>query len=988
MNREEVFYLIPYLLSLGLSLAVFIYTWRHRQVRGARIYAWFVVGQTLTILGFILELVSPNLQTKLLWDKFQWLTVSFLAIVSFLIFSLQYSEHKLRYPRLIWGFWLALPILFTALLLTDDLHHLLYPNPHLSTDYPFPELLYDFTPVVYAYPIIYIYGVTLYGLSLLVRRAIQPHNLYRSQYLIIAAGFFVPLALSVFSLANIRIAPQRDVGPFSLVIGNLIVAWGLFRYGLFDIVPIARERIVENIKDPVFVLDARNRVVDVNHAALKMLRAETSQVVGHQSREVFAKWPVIVSELEYLDVERREIAIQENGDTFYYDVNISSIHDNQRQLLGRIVAARDITRYKTLESGYRLLSGELEQRVRERTDELRHSAELYRTVVENQTEFIVRWKANGVRTFVNEAYCRYFGLTPEHALSSSFIPLIVEEDRHAMEEKISRLQSGMVDSETETHRVIKPDGSIGWQEWTDQAIRDDKGNIIEFQSVGRDITERKQTEDALRKSEERFSKAFQASPIIITISKLSNAELLEVNETFEKISGYKREEVVGKTTLELALWVNPLDRDRALSILLANGELRNEAIQFRMRNGNVITGLVSAELIELGDEKCLITTIEDITERKRAEDSLRNQLAFDKLMTQLLARFATCAYNEVDSSIEIGLKEITEFMEIDYADILILSEDRKTWKITYQWSASHLSPFIHPTQSIPTGELVWSEIKLFQGEAIKINTFDDYPAEAQIDRRFSESEGAKSLLSVPIRGQEQLTFGCIDLISYTNQINWSDSDVTHMKIIGDSIANLLERKRAEENLAEAYDTTLEGWAKALELRDKETEGHSRRVTEATVAVARAMEINDEELTHIRRGSILHDIGKMGIPDDILRKNGPLTDEERLIVQKHPTTAYELLKPITYLGNALDIPYCHHEKWDGTGYPRGLKGEEIPLAARIFAIVDVWDALSSDRPYRSAWPQEKVAQYLIAESGKHFDPQVMDVFLQMMKKGEI
>ena len=149
-----------------------------------------------------------------------------------------------------------------------------------------------------------------------------------------------------------------------------------------------------------------------------------------------------------------------------------------------------------------------------------------------------------------------------------------------------------------------------------------------------------------------------------------------------------------------------------------------------------------------------------------------------------------------------------------------------------------------------------------------------------------------------------------------------------------------------------------------------------------------MGVSEEEVEHIRRGSILHDIGKMGIPDDILRKNGPLTDEERNIVLKHPTTAYDLLKPITYLEQALDIPYSHHEKWDGSGYPRGLKGEEIPLAARIFAIVDVWDALSSDRPYRDAWSQEKVKQYITNESGKHFDPKIVDVFLQMIGKGKI
>jgi HD-GYP domain-containing protein (c-di-GMP phosphodiesterase class II) len=207
-------------------------------------------------------------------------------------------------------------------------------------------------------------------------------------------------------------------------------------------------------------------------------------------------------------------------------------------------------------------------------------------------------------------------------------------------------------------------------------------------------------------------------------------------------------------------------------------------------------------------------------------------------------------------------------------------------------------------------------------------------------------------------------------------------------MIGDSIANLLERKRAQENLAEAYETTLEGWAKALELRDKETEGHSRRVTETTLVVARAMGFDEEELIHIRHGTILHDIGKMAIPDEILRKPGPLTDSERQVVMHHPKIAYDLLVRIPHLKKALEIPYLHHEKWDGTGYPRGLKQNEIPLSARIFAVVDVWDALSSDRPYREAWPKEKVAQYISAESGKHFDPQVVTVFLQLLEQGKI
>jgi len=162
--------------------------------------------------------------------------------------------------------------------------------------------------------------------------------------------------------------------------------------------------------------------------------------------------------------------------------------------------------------------------------------------------------------------------------------------------------------------------------------------------------------------------------------------------------------------------------------------------------------------------------------------------------------------------------------------------------------------------------------------------------------------------------------------------------------------------------------------------DKETEGHTQRVEKITLRIAKSMGIKNEELVQIRRGALLHDIGKMGIPDHILLKPGPLSDEEWVIMRKHPVYAYELLSPIAFLKPALDIPYCHHEKWDGSGYPRGLKGEQIPLAARIFAIVDVWDALRSDRPYRAAWPEMKTMEYIREQAGTHFDPAIVELFL--------
>jgi len=184
-------------------------------------------------------------------------------------------------------------------------------------------------------------------------------------------------------------------------------------------------------------------------------------------------------------------------------------------------------------------------------------------------------------------------------------------------------------------------------------------------------------------------------------------------------------------------------------------------------------------------------------------------------------------------------------------------------------------------------------------------------------------------------------------------------------------------------LATAYEATIEGWAHALDLRDRETEGHSRRVTELTLRLARRLGVTEAEQVHLRRGALLHDIGKVGIPDAVLLKPSRLTPEEWEIMRRHPAYARELLAPVAYLGPALDIPYCHHEKWDGTGYPRGLKGEEIPLGARMFAAVDIWDAVRSDRPYRSAWSHEQAREHIASLAGTHLDPATTQVFLDMM-----
>jgi putative nucleotidyltransferase with HDIG domain len=193
-----------------------------------------------------------------------------------------------------------------------------------------------------------------------------------------------------------------------------------------------------------------------------------------------------------------------------------------------------------------------------------------------------------------------------------------------------------------------------------------------------------------------------------------------------------------------------------------------------------------------------------------------------------------------------------------------------------------------------------------------------------------------------------------------------------------SFSQTLQRSLVE--LTVGFDSTVEAFSRALEMREGEPLGHTRQVTEITISLAKVMGVSIPDQVHLRRGALLHDIGKVGIPESILIKTGELTSEEWKIIRQHPVHAYDLLFPIALLHPAIDIPYCHHERWDGSGYPQGLKEEKIPLAARIFAVVDVWDALTSDRPYRSAWPEQKAINHLREQEGKHFDPAVVSVFM--------
>ncbi len=264
------------------------------------------------------------------------------------------------------------------------------------------------------------------------------------------------------------------------------------------------------------------------------------------------------------------------------------------------------------------------------------------------------------------------------------------------------------------------------------------------------------------------------------------------------------------------------------------------------------------------------------------------------------------------------------------------------------------------------------------------------PALAERRDRLAAAEGLAHSRPVPLfsKGKLQGVLEIFRRAAFPRDREWEaflDMLANQAAIAVDSAALFGDLKQSNAELRATYDATIEAWSRFLDLRDKETEGHSRRVTELTMRLAAELGMGEDELMHVRRGALLHDIGKLGIPDGILLKPGSLDDDEWVIMKKHPVYAYEMLSPIKHLIPALDIPYAHHEKWDGTGYPRGLKGEAIPLAARIFAVVDVWDALGADRPYRRAWAREDIVAHIRALRGSHFDPRVADLFLEMVGK---
>ena len=649
------------------------------------------------------------------------------------------------------------------------------------------------------------------------------------------------------------------------------------------------------------------------------------------------------------------------------------------------------------------------QAKRETENALRESEARFRRLADNAEDVIYRYSLSPIEglEYVSPAITTETGYTPEefYVQPKLIFKLLFPED-HA-------LLSNDLSSPVEI-RLIHKDGRVIWTEQRFVMLHDVEGRLSAVEGISRDITERKQRESELEamaamNSALRLAQSpAQLEPEILEqLSRLMLADAVSIKyirsnsdpEPAERGFGLWKNLQEGQLPPESHLINQMATKCEAY----LNNDLASQPDQFPPERYSACVALAGIPLLAEGKyigsvwlartspfspaDMHLFSSVSDViaiaVHRADLHEQTMLQLQYLGALRQIDLAIASSL--DLRVALNILLDQVLAQLGVDAADVMLFNPNSQTLEFAAGRGFRSLNA---DSKRLRIGEG-------YAGRAVMERRIVYIPEIGRAGDRVGQSqrlasEGFASYYGVPliasgaVKGVLEI-FHRSPLHAARNQ-SWLDflESLSRQAALAIDKAELFsELKRSNDELALAYDATIEGWSKALELRSRETEGHTQRVTEITLRLGRAFNMSNEELVQVRRGALLHDIGKISIPDAILEKPGPLTEDEWKIMRRHPGYAYELLQPIEYLAHALEIPYCHHEKWDGSGYPRGLSGNQIPLEARIFSIVDVWDALLSDRPYRRAWTKEQTLNYLKEQSGTHFDPEVLRKTLPLL-----
>ena len=774
--------------------------------------------------------------------------------------------------------------------------------------------------------------------------------------------------------------------------------------------------LTENIIDVIWTADLEGRLTYISPAIEKMLGYTPEEIMEMPMRAYIVRedydtiMAKLAEELAKSPAERvRSVTIQARCKTkdnrfVHIELKLSWILDGQGNFTGIQGSTRDISAHKQLE------------------EQLLQSKQLFRSVVDTQQEMICRYLPDTTLTFVNDAYCRAFGKTRQELLGRKYLDFLPPQVHGEEMELLNSLTPGKTGPIKE-YLVSLADGSTRWQEWSDYALFTAAGELKEIQGIGRDITERKQAEEEIRRQARRTEALLESASHLNAELELENILHILCQEVRAALhvplsafflydskgrafklaaaSGLPPEVtgVMGTLPRAASSWlIKRLGKAGTIPDLAALPDLPNAALirehginscvyAIMERRGSPVGILFAGAAGEAAgfpqDAAQLLAGLADQAASALANARLYKELQERLRQLQALRNIDMAITGSLDLRVtfQVVLDEITSMLKIDAAAILRL--DPHTGILKYKHWRGFKSSDLRSV-NLPLGEGYGGRCALERQPIYIPDLRENEPDPAQ--GALTGNEGFAAYYAVPlvVKGSVQGVLEIFHRQPLDSNGNWLAflETLAGQAAIAIDNAELFSRlERSSVALLRAYDATIEGWARALDLKDEETEGHSRRVTEMTVFLAGKMGVAEEELAHVRRGALLHDIGKMGIPDAVLLKPGKLTDEEWEIMRRHPRYAYEMLSPIEYLRPALDIPYCHHEKWDGSGYPRGLQGEQIPLAARIFAVVDVYDALTSERPYRRAWSKGKTLEHIQQQGGKHFDPRVLELFLR-------
>lgn len=622
---------------------------------------------------------------------------------------------------------------------------------------------------------------------------------------------------------------------------------------------------------------------------------------------------------------------------------------------------------------------------KEQQEQLRKSEQNLQTFFDNVPMPVAMFDQNMCYVAVSKTWANFANMKRDEMIGMCHYDQIPDISEHLKDAHRRGLNGEIVRYEKEP--VPMEDGTTQWFRWEVRPWYepdDSIGGIVIFSEF---ITERVDAQLALEESEIRFRTLVEQLPAITYEAQPEGQfPTTYISPQIEDYLGFSAKEYLE----DAELWYKQLHPDDREDVVREMQEKLAEhgyfVSEYRMlkRNGEIIWFRDSGHLVR--DDEGNITSLQgvmfDISKRKQAEfDNQAYVRRIESLLEIEKAMSTTLDFNNV---IEIIMDELKKLIPYDAIGLQLLQND-------------HLK-VIACNGFINNQEVLGSEIPLIKGlpffsvindqKTFMVSDIEhDYPEiNYQIEKYVPKN--IRSWLGVPMLNQGEImgmiTLDRFEVQPFTeDEIQMATAVASHAAMAIDNARLLEGLQESRKDLEIAYDATIEGWSIAMDLRDKETEGHTKRVTEITIRLARLYGMDEDEIIHVRRGALLHDIGKIGVPDEILFKPGKLDEEEWQIMREHPQLAFDMLSKIQYLVPALNIPYCHHEKWDGSGYPQGLKGEDIPIEARIFAVVDVWDALRSDRPYRSAWDDERAFNYIVSQSGTHFDPEIVELFTNLI-----